>query len=69
MPDLEENHPLMTLAFNCGSLSEVQLVAIIKLLTSRGSTIKKMTNVQLFFTELHKKLSDATIKVMSIVFL
>jgi hypothetical protein len=63
VPDLEENHPLMTLAMNCGSLTEAELVAFIKMLMRHGATIKKMVNVQLFFAELRKKLSDITYKV------
>jgi hypothetical protein len=65
VPDLEENHPLMTLALNCKDLSEVKIVEFIKMLVSHGATIKKMTNVQMFFSELHRKLSDSTIKVCS----
>jgi hypothetical protein len=63
VPDLEENHPLMTLALNCGSLTEAELKAFIIMLKSHGATIKKMANVQLFFTELRKKLSAITYKV------
>jgi len=61
--DLEERHCLFNLAIGSRNLTEEKFFKLLRLLISKGATLKKVPNTVELFDELHKNFSEAAINV------